>query len=324
MSEQTEQRNTLSINWLQVVAGALAAVTSAVLIAGLKSLGAYGTLVGAVVGSAAASIGAAIYNHYLTLSRQRLYAVAQRARRRRPGDPLPVPVRGDDTDRIGPLTEQEAALEEVSEVLTPARPRRRWLQAAVVGVLALVVSVGALAVYEYASGEPVTVQRQGQTVTASNDRGIFGQTVTPASSSPTDTATSTDTATGSPTATATDTATASATDSATDSATPSATGTDSSTASGDATASSSASSSAKSSATASSTRSPSVGSTSSDSASASSSSSASSAASDEAGGGQAGDGAAALGTAAATLDGSAGDAAPDAGAQAGSAPTTAP
>jgi hypothetical protein len=57
----------LDIDWLKTAAGALAAVSTAVL---LSTLGAAGTLIGAAVGSVAATIGSAVYTQGLARSKQ--------------------------------------------------------------------------------------------------------------------------------------------------------------------------------------------------------------------------------------------------------------
>jgi hypothetical protein len=57
----------LDIDWLKTSAGALAAVTTAVL---LSTLGAAGTLIGAALGSVAATVGSAVYTQGLARSRQ--------------------------------------------------------------------------------------------------------------------------------------------------------------------------------------------------------------------------------------------------------------
>lgn len=59
----------LEIDWLKVVAGALAAVASAVV---LSTLGAAGTLIGAAVGSMVVTVGSALLTAGLTTSRQTL------------------------------------------------------------------------------------------------------------------------------------------------------------------------------------------------------------------------------------------------------------
>jgi hypothetical protein len=59
----------LDIDWSNTLAGALAAVSSAVL---LSTLGAAGTLIGAAVGSLAATIGTALYAQGLAKSREKV------------------------------------------------------------------------------------------------------------------------------------------------------------------------------------------------------------------------------------------------------------
>lgn len=65
----TEEKTRLEINWIQSMAGALAAVTSAVL---LSTVGVAGTLVGAAIGSLAATIGSAVYSYYLKVTKERV------------------------------------------------------------------------------------------------------------------------------------------------------------------------------------------------------------------------------------------------------------
>ncbi len=61
------------INWVQIVAAALAAMTSAVV---LSTLGVAGTVVGAAVGSIAASVASAVYQRGLNASKEAAYAQA--------------------------------------------------------------------------------------------------------------------------------------------------------------------------------------------------------------------------------------------------------
>ncbi len=63
----------IEISWVQAVAGALAAVSSAVL---LSTVGVAGTIIGAAIGSVAATVGSAVYSHYLAASRDRVAAAA--------------------------------------------------------------------------------------------------------------------------------------------------------------------------------------------------------------------------------------------------------
>jgi cytoskeletal protein RodZ len=62
----TNTPSPLEIDWLKTCAGALAAVTTAVL---LSTLGAAGTLIGAAVGSIAATVGSAVYAQGLARSK---------------------------------------------------------------------------------------------------------------------------------------------------------------------------------------------------------------------------------------------------------------
>ena len=73
------QRARVEINWVQVSASALAAVSSAVL---LSTVGVAGTLIGAAIGSIFATVGSSIYSHYLELSRSRVAAAQAAARER--------------------------------------------------------------------------------------------------------------------------------------------------------------------------------------------------------------------------------------------------
>ena len=66
-----EEQRRVSIDWVQLVAGALTAVTSAVL---LSTVGVAGTLIGAAVGSVVATVGNSVYSHYLALSKERVAA----------------------------------------------------------------------------------------------------------------------------------------------------------------------------------------------------------------------------------------------------------
>jgi hypothetical protein len=77
MSE-TEVEEKPGINWVQVVAGALAAVSSAVL---LSTLGVAGTVIGAALGSVIASVASAWYSRGLDASRQQVAVQAAALKR---------------------------------------------------------------------------------------------------------------------------------------------------------------------------------------------------------------------------------------------------
>lgn len=75
----SEEPRKLEINWVQAAAGALAALSSAVL---LSTVGVAGTLIGAASGSVVVTLGNAVYSHYLQLSRERVSAAHAAARLR--------------------------------------------------------------------------------------------------------------------------------------------------------------------------------------------------------------------------------------------------
>ncbi|GAA2155602.1 hypothetical protein GCM10009844_42940 [Nocardioides koreensis] len=77
MTDDTGQK--LGIDWLKTIAGALAAVSSAVL---LSTLGAAGTIIGAALGSVVVTVGGALYGQGLARSRERLAQVPVTPRRK--------------------------------------------------------------------------------------------------------------------------------------------------------------------------------------------------------------------------------------------------
>lgn len=74
----TEEKQRIEVNWVQSIAGALAAVTSAVL---LSTVGVAGTVIGAALGSIAVTLGSAVYSYYLRVTKERVGTVAQAATR---------------------------------------------------------------------------------------------------------------------------------------------------------------------------------------------------------------------------------------------------
>src|SRR3546814_15525436 len=73
-----EEKPKLEIDWVKTLAGALAAVSSAVL---LSTLGAAGTLIGAALGSITLTVTSAFYSQGLAKSRQKLAAAQELAQR---------------------------------------------------------------------------------------------------------------------------------------------------------------------------------------------------------------------------------------------------
>ena len=159
MSEDTPHK----IDWLRTIAGALAAVASAVL---LSTLGAAGTLIGAALGSVVISIATSVFSSGLARGRRRVadvqdvvrqVGVAQaeirRAHRR--------------TDASGAHLEHadDALAQAKHELATEVAPapgwRERladisWARAAAYAAGLFVVVVGAITGFELITGEPVS------------------------------------------------------------------------------------------------------------------------------------------------------------------------
>jgi hypothetical protein len=120
MSDETEDSRP-GINWIQVIAGALAAVSSAVL---LSTLGVAGTVIGAALGSVIASVASAWYGRGLDVSRQQVAAQAAAlkrvaAARSRLDDAVSAVSRGEMGAQTG-LIRADQELEEAEEALEQA------------------------------------------------------------------------------------------------------------------------------------------------------------------------------------------------------------
>lgn len=101
-----DEKQTLEINWVQAMAGALAAVSSAVL---LSTVGVAGTIIGAAIGSVVATLGSAVYSHYLHVTRQRIAKAQAAAFARVARAQASVSGAGADVDNETTRAEQELA-----------------------------------------------------------------------------------------------------------------------------------------------------------------------------------------------------------------------
>lgn len=155
----------LDIDWLRTLAGALAAVSTAVL---LSTLGAAGTLIGAAVGSVAATVGTALYTQGLATSRQKV-AKAQETALQKVGIAQAevrraARLQGDEAVAEAHLGHADEQLAEARDELdTDTAPGWRERLAALswrrIGLLAggtFVVVVLALLVFELVGGKPVS------------------------------------------------------------------------------------------------------------------------------------------------------------------------
>jgi hypothetical protein len=181
------------ISWVQVVAGAGAAVASAVL---LSTLGVAGTVVGAAVGSIAASVTAHLVSRGLDVSREQALAL------RRVGEAR------EDIERVAshPEGDAEPGLEHADVALgrleTDLRTSRRisWKHVAVVAFVLFVGVMVAITAFELLTGRAVSSYTGGSgqdtrtTVPGVKERNPEPSSPSPTSStSPTPTPTVTDT-----------------------------------------------------------------------------------------------------------------------------------
>jgi hypothetical protein len=159
----------------QVLAGALAAVTAAVV---GSTLGVAGTVIGAAIGSVIATVGSTVYAHWLQRTSHHVRAVV-----RRPDDvpsappltpsvarPFAPPASAGSTETPMERTDELAAQWSGWTVPSrtahaPARPQRRlvrWALVAAASVVAFVLGMGAITVFESLAGEPVSSLTTGQ------------------------------------------------------------------------------------------------------------------------------------------------------------------
>lgn len=156
----SEEKPKVDVNVVQVVASALAAVSSAVL---LSTVGVAGTVIGAAVGSVIATVGSALYSYSLQASRDRVAAAAQlaaSARVRRTAQDRPGQRTREYEQQPSAATERAADEEAAGEA---ARPQWRealdnlpWKRVAVVAVGVFVAAMVAIVTFELIAGEPVS------------------------------------------------------------------------------------------------------------------------------------------------------------------------
>lgn len=220
----------LDIDWLKTIAGALAAVSSAVL---LSTLGAAGTIIGAALGSVIATVGGALYSQGLARSRDRLaqaqtlalrrvgiaQAEVRRASRHQGDDPAVDAHLAHADERLG---EAKADLGAIADEPPAVGWRERlvvlpWKRISLVAAGLFATAILAITAFEVLAGESVssitggtdgdggpTITRigGGGSDTSRDDRAPSDDTATPSdepSSEPPDEASPTDEPTDAPT-----------------------------------------------------------------------------------------------------------------------------
>lgn len=171
MAEDTHDTPKLDIDWLKTAAGALAAVTTAVL---LSTLGAVGTLIGAALGSVGATVGSALYAQALAKSRQTVIkaqetalhkvGIAQaevRRASRRHGDDAAVEAHLEHADeRLGEARADldEAVAEDLASTPTPGERFQAlpWKRIGVVAAGTFLVVILAITAFERLAGQSVS------------------------------------------------------------------------------------------------------------------------------------------------------------------------
>lgn len=191
--QQDDQR--VAIDWPAVIAGAAAAVTVAVL---LSTLGAAGTVLGAALGSAVASVATALYKRGIVTSRRKV-AEVQAAALMRVGlaqeEVRRAAARSDSPTVESDLARAEAHLSRVSDQLSDAEEsaeppatrevavvtepsgRLSWRAIALVALALFVVAMLLISAFELIAGRSVSSLTGG--TTGHHDRtsitGVFGQ-----------------------------------------------------------------------------------------------------------------------------------------------------
>lgn len=172
-----EKTPLLGLDWVRTIAGALAAVSSTVL---LSTLGAAGTLVGAAVGSIAATIATALYSQGLDRSRNRVRALSGLRTGRLPDEQDPEEAAAPEPARAGWLDR----LRQVG-----------WRRLAVPALVLFLVVLAAVTVFELAAGRTLAATVRGDSgggttishVTRSGDGGSHHPTPPSGGATPTGT-----------------------------------------------------------------------------------------------------------------------------------------
>ncbi|HEX2177335.1 MAG TPA: hypothetical protein VHG70_15630 [Nocardioidaceae bacterium] len=189
MNGESKGRRRIEVNWVQTLAGGLAAMSSAVL---LSTVGVAGTIIGAALGSVALTVGSAVYSHYLDASRERVAAARaaalERAYRARPAGRAGTAFAGGQSTLVDQRTARaaEGAPDEGGPddggLVDAGRPswreavsglRWRRILAAALGIFLLVM--GAILAFELATGRSVSSYTGGSSADgARTSLSLFG------------------------------------------------------------------------------------------------------------------------------------------------------
>lgn len=164
-SGETRGTKPARIDWLSTTAGALAAVTSAVL---LSTLGAVGTIIGAAIGSVAATVGTNLYSQWLAKSHQKMTSAQALARWRSAGlagvrsgpEPASEPASDPASGPASGLALATATAEGGAAEPMPSWQERLkalpWKRIALLSLAMFVVVVAVITVFELLAGRSVS------------------------------------------------------------------------------------------------------------------------------------------------------------------------
>lgn len=156
-TDAPDEPKRLEINWAQTIGGALAAVSSAVL---LSTLGVAGTIIGAAAGSIVVTVGSAVYTHSLAVSKERVaaarIAALEAARRSRTSTGSPrtsmattTPLAQTEPAATNAFARQRPSMATVSNKLP-------WGRIAAAAVAVFVLAMGAILTFELATGQALS------------------------------------------------------------------------------------------------------------------------------------------------------------------------
>lgn len=131
----------VEIDWTRAIAGALAAVASAIL---LSTLGAAGTIIGAAIGSLVVTVGSALFTRGLSGNRRSAAADQQAA------DPAYA-----GRHAAAPTWEREATRDEAAAGWRSRLGRLRWGRIVLVSATLFVVALGLITLVELVAGRTV-------------------------------------------------------------------------------------------------------------------------------------------------------------------------
>jgi hypothetical protein len=166
----SEEKPKVDLSVVQVVASALAAVSSAVL---LSTVGVAGTLIGAAVGSVIATVAGAVYTYSLQASRERVAAAAQIAAMARSNLTRRSEGGAQDTQQV--TARPEAAPGDADRpAWRTALAGLNWKRVAALAAGVFLAAMVAIVAFELVAGRPVSTYTGGTSKDSSSRTTLGG------------------------------------------------------------------------------------------------------------------------------------------------------